>query len=212
MIGIYDYTVILTYLSFLSGLTGIYFSLNGNTLIGIICIMISGLFDMFDGKVARTKKNRTETSKKFGIQIDSLSDLVAFGLLPSAIGIGLGLDKTILCFTLYLIPLCALIRLAYFNVLAEEKESKKIFNKSVEDKNYYYGLPVTSIAIILPFTYNLHIFLGPNIFNKAYPLIMLVTAILFVLNIKIKKPTGIWFVICSILAAIEIAIISASIR
>ena len=82
----------------------------------------------------------------------------------------------------------------------------------MEDKNYYYGLPVTSIAIILPFTYNLHIFLGPNIFNKAYPLIMLVTAILFVLNIKIKKPTGIWFVICSILAAIEIAIISASIR
>jgi hypothetical protein len=41
---------------------------------------------MFDGKVARTKKDRTEQEKSFGIQIDSLSDLVSFGVLPAVIG------------------------------------------------------------------------------------------------------------------------------
>ena len=119
MIGVFDYTVLLTYISFLSGLTGIHFAINGNTFMGIVCLMFSGLCDMFDGKVARTKKNRTEEEKRFGIQIDSLSDLVAFGVLPSAIGYGLGLNDTWMVFVLYLIPLCALIRLAFFNVNEE---------------------------------------------------------------------------------------------
>ena len=43
---------------------------------------MSGLLDTFDGKVARTKKNRTEDQKRFGIQIDSLCDIVCFGVCP----------------------------------------------------------------------------------------------------------------------------------
>ena len=196
MIGIYDYTVILTYLSFLSGLTGIYFSLNGNTLIGIICIMISGLFDMFDGKVARTKKNRTETSKKFGIQIDSLSDLVAFGLLPSAIGIGLGLDKTILCFTLYLIPLCALIRLAYFNVDEEVRSSK-----TNEVRHEYLGLPVTTSAIVVPIIYLLKNIVKNN-FVYVYGVVLLILSILFITKFKMFKLKNRGMIIMTILGII----------
>ena len=196
MIGIYDYTVILTYLSFLSGLTGIYFSLNGNTLIGIICIMISGLFDMFDGKVARTKKNRTETSKKFGIQIDSLSDLVAFGLLPSAIGISLGLDKTILCFTLYLIPLCALIRLAYFNVDEEIRSSK-----TAEVRHEYLGLPVTTSAIVVPIIYLLKNIIKNN-FVYVYGVVLLILSILFITKFKMFKLKNRGMIIMTILGII----------
>lgn len=196
MIGIYDYTVILTYLSFLSGLTGIYFSLNGNTLIGIICIMISGLFDMFDGKVARTKKNRTETSKKFGIQIDSLSDLVAFGLLPSAIGISLGLDKTILCFTLYLIPLCALIRLAYFNVDEEVRSSK-----TNEVRHEYLGLPVTTSAIVVPIIYLLKNIVKNN-FVYVYGVVLLILSILFITKFKMFKLKNRGMIIMTILGII----------
>lgn len=79
MIGFYDYTVILTYLSLLSGTTGIMLCLNGvgHPYLGMFFLLFSGLCDTFDGKVARSKKNRTEQMKKFGIQIDSLSDLVA---------------------------------------------------------------------------------------------------------------------------------------
>lgn len=196
MIGIYDYTVILTYLSFLSGLTGIYFSLNGNTLIGIICIMVSGLFDMFDGKVARTKKNRTETSKKFGIQIDSLSDLVAFGLLPSAIGISLGLDKTILCFTLYLIPLCALIRLAYFNVDEEVRSSK-----TTEVRHEYLGLPVTTSAIVVPIIYLLKNIIKNN-FVYVYGVVLLMLSILFITKFKMFKLKNRGMIIMTILGII----------
>ncbi|MBQ1660969.1 MAG: CDP-alcohol phosphatidyltransferase family protein, partial [Treponema sp.] len=88
MIGIYDYTVILTYLSMVSGATGIIISMTGigHPYLGILFLMISGLLDAFDGKVARSKKNRTDFEKNFGVQIDSLSDLICFGVLPAAIG------------------------------------------------------------------------------------------------------------------------------
>ena len=48
--------------------------------------MLAGLLDAFDGRIARTKANRTDAEKRFGIQIDSLNDLVCFGVLPAAIG------------------------------------------------------------------------------------------------------------------------------
>lgn len=82
MIGFYDYTVILTYLSLLSAVTGIGLAVARHPLLAILCLMFSGLCDMFDGRVARTKKNRTAEQKGFGIQIDSLCDIVAFGILP----------------------------------------------------------------------------------------------------------------------------------
>ena len=90
MLGVYDYTVILTYLSIISAVIGICCSFNAQlVLASIICLMLCGCLDAFDGKVARSKPNRTDFEKKFGIQIDSLSDLVAFGVLPACIGINL---------------------------------------------------------------------------------------------------------------------------
>lgn len=208
-IGFYGASVILTYIGLAFAVVGMVLAFLGFIPASIMCLIISGVCDMFDGSVARACK-RTETEKKFGVQIDSLVDTVSFGVFPVILGICMGFTSklNIVVYVLYI--LAAVIRLAYFNVLTEEKT---IFNKKKQEKcSYYYGLPVTSIAIILPFTYNLNIFLNPNIFIKAYPLVMIMTAILFVLNIKIKKPTGIWYVICSILAVIEIAIIWAAMR
>lgn len=58
MIGFYDYTVILTYISFASSISGILLATRGHFNWAIFCLAFSGLCDMFDGKVARTKKNR----------------------------------------------------------------------------------------------------------------------------------------------------------
>ena len=89
MIGVYDYTVILTYLSLISGVLGFIITVTGvgHPDIGIFFLMVSGIMDAFDGKVARTKKNRTEMAVNFGIQIDSLADLICFGILPVSIGL-----------------------------------------------------------------------------------------------------------------------------
>ena len=75
-LGIYDYTVILTYISLGISVFGISRALEGDFKVAIFCLALSGLCDMFDGKIARTKKNRTDDEKNFGIQIDSLCDVV----------------------------------------------------------------------------------------------------------------------------------------
>ena len=208
-IGFYGASVLLTYIGLAFSVTGMVLAFLGHIPAAVMCLILAGVCDMFDGTVARACK-RSETEKKFGIQIDSLVDTVSFGVFPIVLGICMGFTSKLNTVIYIIYGLAAVIRLAYFNVLSEEKT---VFNKKKKEKvSYYYGLPVTSIAIILPFTYNLNIFMHPSVFLKAYPLVMLMTAILFVLNIKIKKPTGIWYVICSILAVIEIAIISAAMR
>lgn len=189
MIGFYNYTVILTYMSLISSVTGIFLALgiNGSPPrpeYAIICLMISGLCDMFDGKVARTKKDRTESEKKFGIQIDSLCDAVCFGVLPSVIGYSVGMkcwsDIPILVF----FPLCAVIRLAYFNVAEEERQMK-----TNDTRKVYEGLPVTSVALILPVIYSFQRDIGSDYFPIVYGMALLLIAVAFITRFKIKKPS-----------------------
>lgn len=197
MIGIYDYTVILTYLSLLSGSLGIVLTLSGGGYpnIGIFFLLFCGLCDSFDGKVASMKKKRSTYEKNYGVQIDSLSDLVAFGVLPFSIGIaiyrtsaflqGLTEEVPILPILLYgvllLYVLAALIRLAHFNVTEEERQK-------VEEgkRKYYTGLPVTSASIILPLVLLVQNLTSIDL-SLLYFFVILFMAFLFVFKFRIKK-------------------------
>ena len=145
MIGIYDYTVILTYMSLLSAIFGMAMTMHGHPIIATLCLLFCGLCDMFDGKVARTKKNRTQEEKSFGIQIDSLSDIVAFGVLPAVISISLCRARWYVCVFAGFFVLAGLIRLAYFNVTEELRQQE-----TDECRKTYTGLPITASALIFP--------------------------------------------------------------
>ena len=67
----YNYTVYLTYFSPIVSGVGLYRAANGRPLVAIFCLMASGLCDMFDGKIARTRHKSTEMERNFGIQLDS---------------------------------------------------------------------------------------------------------------------------------------------
>lgn len=181
MIGFYNYTVVLTYMGFLFGVMGIINSIEGNKIIAITCLLISGFCDMFDGKIARTKK-RNKQEKSFGIQIDSLSDIVCFGLLPAIIGYTLGIRNTYFIPVVFFFPLAALIRLAYFNVTEEERVSK-----TNSDREKYLGLPVSSSALIFPIVCCFEKILN-NIFPYIYALTLLITGMLFISKFEVKKP------------------------
>lgn len=188
MIGCYSYTVILTYLSLISSVTGMFLAAGFNGMpphpeYAIICLMVSGLCDMFDGKVARTKKNRSESEKKFGIQIDSLCDVVCFGVLPSIIGYSVGMRSWCDLPILLMFPTCAVIRLAYFNVAEEERQKK-----TSETRKTYEGLPVTSVALILPLLYSFHRDIGEH-FPAVYGGALFLIALAFITRFKVKKPS-----------------------
>lgn len=180
MVGFYNYTVILTYIGVVSAVLGIGLSMYGRTSMAVVCLMISGFCDLFDGTIARTKK-RTENEMKFGIQIGSLADLVCFGVLPAAIGFSIGLTHWFESVALIIYVLAALIRLAYYNVTEEELE----FSENTR-RVYYDGLPVTTVAIIIPMIYTLRPVMKSG-FLLLYAICLLVTAAAFLLKIKVRK-------------------------
>lgn len=179
--GYYNYTVVLTYTGMLIGFFGILNAFNEHYDAALICLMLAGFCDMFDGAVASTKE-RDEQEKKFGIQIDSLSDLICFGVFP-AMFVSLiceGSRFSILCSGVYV--LCALIRLAYFNVCEEERQKEE-----TSSRKYYEGLPVTSAALLLPACYLLEGVI-PSPTMQSFSFLLLAMAIAFILPFRLPKP------------------------
>lgn len=192
MIGFYNYTVVLTYIGTMFGFLGLQYIILGQLKQALLCLMAAGFCDMFDGKIASTRK-RTRQEKRFGIQIDSLSDLVCFGVLPAQIGFHCAQQKTagLLISIAYL--LCALIRLAWFNVDEEERQTH-----SKEPREYYLGLPVTASALILP------LFIGCGgllymPFSEASHLLLLLISIGFLTPFQLRKPRGTGILVLMIL-------------
>lgn len=182
-IGVYDYTVILTYLSLISSVFGTIQVLNGNFITAVFCLAFSGICDAFDGRVARTKKDRTEDEKNFGIQLDSLCDVICFGLFPALICYLLGLRGIAGCLIISFYCLCAVIRLAFFNVLEAKRQKTESGAAKV-----YHGLPVTSISIILPLAFWMQFLMPDYIFVIFLHFVLLITGFLFILNFKLRKP------------------------
>ena len=183
LIGFYDYTVILTYISVISAVVGMIFAHQGSFGGAMLCLFLAGFCDAFDGTVARSKKNRTEDEKAFGIQLDSLCDVVSFGVAPAFACYCMGVNSVPGMVILCVYVVCAVIRLAFFNV----QEAKR---QQVEEgcNKYYRGLPVTSSAIIFPVFYLLRPLLPAKLFAVLLHVLCGLIAFLFVLDFRVKKP------------------------
>lgn len=185
LIGVYDYTVLLTYLSLVSSVIGITQSIHGDYKTAIFCLAFSGLCDAFDGRVARTKGDRSEDEKNFGIQLDSLCDIVCFGVFPAVICYLLGVRGTLGMFVVCFYVLCAVIRLAFFNVL----ETRRQQEEGGGTNKVYHGLPVTSISIIFPLMFWLQYLVPDIVFLVLLHVMLVIVGFLFILDIPVKKPT-----------------------
>ena len=199
MLGFYDYTVVLTYISLGFSIVGMTRALEGDFRVAILCLALSGLCDMFDGKIARTKKNRTEDEKRFGIQIDSLCDVVCFGVFPIMICYCLGMRGAFSVFILALYGMASVIRLAFFNVMEEKRQ-----NETAETRKYYQGLPITSMAIILPFLYLMRRYYMIH-FLIVIHIAVIIVGLLFILNIKVKKPQNPVRILLVVVVALALA-------
>ena len=198
-LGFYDYTVVLTYISLGISVFGITMALEGNFRMAIFCLALSGLCDMFDGKIARTKKNRTEDEKNFGIQIDSLCDVVCFGVFPAMICYCLGVNTPAGVAALIFYSIASVIRLAYFNVTEAKRQTQ-----TEENRKYYQGLPITSMAISLPFLYLMRRYYMIH-FLIVIHIAVIIVGLLFILNIKVKKPQNPVRILLVVVVALALA-------
>ena len=203
MIGFYDYTVVVTYISLISSIIGMFFEIDGKLPLAVFCLAFSGLCDMFDGKIARTKKNRTDDEKAFGIQIDSLCDIVCFGIFPIILGYQLGMCKIYSLMILAFYGVAGVIRLAYFNVMEEKRQSE-----TSENRKYYQGLPITSMSVIMPLLFMVSVFFpGFRYFLVCLHIAMLLVGFLFILNFRFRKPTNRELVILVAVVAVAVLFI-----
>jgi len=184
LIGFYDYTVILTYLSLISSVLGMTQAIHGDYKAAIFCLAFSGICDAFDGMVARSKKNRTEDERAFGIQLDSLCDVICFGVFPAMICYLLGMRGTLGLCIVFFYCICAVIRLAFFNVLEEKRQKTEGGGNKT-----YRGLPVTSIAFILPLAFWLQFIIPDIAFLVLLHVLLVLVGFLFVLDFPLRKPS-----------------------
>lgn len=203
--GYYNYTVVLTYLGMLSGFVGICCVLRAYYGVAVLCLMIAGFCDMFDGAVAATRQ-RTDSEKLFGIQIDSLSDLICFGVLPALIVYGLCDGKMPALIVGGVYVLCALIRLAYFNVMEEERQSREDGRRV-----FYDGLPVTASAVLLPLLYlvNLWIAKGKVVMLSS---VLFLIAFAFVFPFRVRKPHRIGKAIMILIGVAEFVLLLLNLK
>jgi CDP-diacylglycerol--serine O-phosphatidyltransferase len=143
------------------GVLSIIFSINNNFLVAAIMMLGSVLFDLFDGKVARWTKRQGD----FGKQLDSLSDLVSFGVAPAIFALQFSGYQTINILIALFFVCAGALRLARFNI--------------TEMKGYYSGLPITNAGWIIPAWY----FLG-----LPYMIFLVILiGVLFIIPLRIKK-------------------------
>ena len=117
------------------GVLSVIYASKGKYEIACWLILISMILDGFDGRVARL----TNTASKFGVEFDSLADVVAFGVAPAMLlyfYIGMDYGRLGLCVPAIFVIFGA-VRLARFNIT------------SSSEPNFFIGLPIPSAAVIL---------------------------------------------------------------
>jgi CDP-diacylglycerol--serine O-phosphatidyltransferase len=131
--GIYILPNIFTSLNIFSGFYAIISSINGNFPAAAIAILIAVLFDALDGKIARA----TNTTSRFGVEYDSLADVISFGLAPGLMMFlwVLGPLGRIGWLASFLFMACGALRLARFNTQAVSVTS-----------DHFVGLPIPAAA------------------------------------------------------------------
>jgi CDP-diacylglycerol--serine O-phosphatidyltransferase len=164
----------------LCAVLGVYFAVLGNFPAAIIGVIWATLFDWGDGIIARQMKGRTEESRAFGGQLDSLIDIVSFGVLPALILLSYGEFSPLFLPGAFLIIAACAIRLSYFNVFGLNEDSS------------YIGMAVDNNGIILAFVFLFESILNHTFFSLLIYLIIVAMAVLNVAPIRTPKFTGKW--------------------
>lgn len=161
-----DLPNICSLLGLMSAVIGIYFAIQGNFPAAIIGVLWAVLFDWFDGIIARKMKGRTKLQGDFGAQLDSMIDIVSFGILPAILLLSYGNYNIWFLPGAFVIVAASAIRLTYFNVYG------------LIDSHTYKGFPLDNNVLILAF-----LFLFEGLFTHIvfsiiiYALMMLLSAL-----------------------------------
>ncbi len=165
----------------LSAILGIYFAFLGNFPAAMIGLIWAVFFDWSDGIIARRMIGRTKEQGEFGGQLDSLIDIVSFGVCPAVVLLSYGNFSPWYIPGAFVIVAIGVIRLSYFNVFG------------LVDKSTYWGLALDNNAIILAFLFLFDGLLSPAVFGFVLYALLMVLSALNVAPVKTPKFAGHWY-------------------
>lgn len=146
-----------------SGVVALVFIMNGMPQVVLFFMLLSAVFDYFDGKMARKFK----VSGEFGAELDSLADVVSFGVVPALALFEAVPHSFIAKLALVFFPMAGALRLARFNI-----------NPTT---GYFEGLPIPAAGIILGILLRI-----PELYGLS-PWLALLLAWLMVSKIRVPK-------------------------
>lgn len=156
----------------------------------LIALMAAGLADLFDGVVARRLRT-SAFEKEFGTQLDTVVDAVAFVAAPAVIALNAGVATLPFLAGLVFFVVAGVVRLAHFNTLSAQGTAQS---------THHRGLPVTYTALLLPLLFLLQEPLPPESFAAILGLSMPAIGLLFVVDVRIRKPHGVFYIVLPALA------------
>lgn len=144
----------------LCGIFSITFNMNGYFQMAAMFIFFSAILDLFDGRIARKLKVNSE----FGVELDSLADIVSFGVAPALLFHSLATPSILATLAFMLFPTMGALRLAKFSVKPTI--------------GYFLGIPIPAAGLPVA---------GMGLFLYSNAWITIVLALLMVTPIKVKK-------------------------
>ncbi len=192
LLGTYNWAGAVTFTGLLLAVAAGILSFHHHLSWAMVCLMGCGICDLFDGRVAR-RLNRSSAEAVFGLHLDSIVDMAAFGLTPVIVLMHCGFDSWIDFIFFGIYACAAAMRLAHFN------QSHSDINTTLR---YYTGLPVTYAALIFPVMVWGALKAGPMFYLWIVRLTVVMTALLFVCKMKVPKPRGAAYIVFVLLAMV----------
>ena len=195
ILGAYNLACLLSLSGLVAAIAAIVLSSTGEIELALVCLMLAGLADLFDGFVARRLK-RSDYEKEFGVQLDTVVDVVAFVVTPFVIAFNAGLRSLPALVLMAAFAVGGAVRLAHFNTLSAQ---------GADQSTHHRGLPVTYTALIFPVLFIVRDLVPMVTFRillgAAFPLI----GVLFVVDRPIRKPRGVFYALFPVLGVLLIA-------
>lgn len=183
-IGYYNLANSITIFGLAFSLAAIFSTTQKHHGIAIVLLLLAGICDLLDGKIARRIGKRRVRERVFGIQIDSLADLISFGVAPAFIVYNLGFIEVVDLLLYMFFIISGAIRLAYFNTQA------LVDTKNLQMK-YYTGLPIPFSCILLPPVLLIAVFINnPDVNLWIFRAFFLILGLLYIMKFRIKKPAN----------------------
>ena len=165
----------------LCAVLGIYYAILGNFPVAIIGVLWAVLFDWADGIIARQITGRTDHHRAFGGQLDSLIDIVSFGVFPAIFLLSYGNFSPWFLPGAFLIVATSAIRLSYFNIFG------------LIDNKTYMGLALDNNVIILAFVFLFEGFINHTVFSIILYALLMVFLVFNLAPVRTPKFAGKWF-------------------